>query len=120
MQSRYFSDSYAQARERFLAAAKAVAARMASYPIEARGARDEALSTDVALIGDAKAERLLIMTSATHGAEGFCGSGCQLACWTMRRCWRARAIPAWPCCWCTRSILMAFRGLRAPTRATST
>ena len=84
-----FSDSYAQARERFLAA-KAVAARMASYPIEARGARDEALSTDVALIGDAKAERLLIMTSATHGAEGFCGSGCQLACWTMRRCWRAR------------------------------
>ena len=46
-----------------------------------RGARrpDEALSTDVALIGDAKAERLLIMTSATHGAEGFCGSGCQLA-----------------------------------------
>lgn len=79
MQSRYFSDSYAQARERFLAAAKAVAARMASYPIEARGARDEALSTDVALIGDAKAERLLIMTSATHGAEGFCGSGCQLA-----------------------------------------
>ena len=38
MQSRYFSDSYAQARERF-AAAKAVAARMASYPIEARGAR---------------------------------------------------------------------------------
>ena len=57
----------------------AVAARMASYPIEARGARDEALSTDVALIGDAKAERLLIMTSATHGAEGFCGSGCQLA-----------------------------------------
>ena len=52
---------------------------MASYPIEARGARDEALSTDVALIGDAKAERLLIMTSATHGAEGFCGSGCQLA-----------------------------------------
>lgn len=79
MQSRYFSDSYAQARERFLAAAKAVAARTASYPIEARGAQDEALSTDVALIGDAKAERLLIMTSATHGAEGFCGSGCQLA-----------------------------------------
>ena len=33
----------------------------------------------MALIGDAKAERLLIMTSATHGAEGFCGSGCQLA-----------------------------------------
>ena len=90
---RYFSDSYAQARERFLDAA-CRGARMASYPIEARGARDEALSTDVALIGDAKAERLLIMTSATHGAEGFCGSG--WPCWTMRRCWRARAIPAWP------------------------
>ena len=118
MQSRYFSDSYAQARERFLAAAKWPRAwpRIRSR----RAAPDEALSTDVALIGDAKAERLLIMTSATHGAEGFCGSGCQLACWTMRRCWRARAIPAWHCCWCTRSILMAFRGSRAPTRATST
>ena len=89
-----------------------VAARMASYPIEARGARTRPLSTDVALIGDAKAERLLIMTSATHGAEGFCGSS--WPCWTMRRCWRARSGVA--CCWCTRSICMAFRGLRAPTR----
>ena len=72
-----FSDSYAQARERF-AAAKAWP-RAWPRIRSRRAAPDEALSTDVALIGDAKAERLLIMTSATHGAEGFCGSGCQLA-----------------------------------------
>ena len=93
---------------------------MASYPIEARGARDEALSTDVALIGDAKAERLLIMTSATHGAEGFCGSGCQLALLDDAPMLARARDSGVACCWCTRSILMAFRGLRAPTRATST
>ena len=114
-----FSDSYAQARERFLAAAKAVAARMASYPIEARGARDEALSTDVALIGDAKAERLLIMTSATHGAEGFCGSGCQLALLDDAPM-LARARDSGVALLLVHAVNPGFRGLRAPTRATST
>ncbi|WP_313625051.1 M14 family metallopeptidase [Achromobacter sp.] len=77
--TRYFSDSYAQARERFLAAAEPLAAHIQSYPIEAKGSQGEALATDVALIGDAGAQRVLIMTSATHGVEGFCGSGCQLS-----------------------------------------
>ncbi len=77
--NRYFSSSYAQARERFLAAAGPLASHMQSYPIDAVGSEGEALATDVALIGDAGAQRLLIMTSATHGVEGFCGSGCQLA-----------------------------------------
>lgn len=76
---RYFSSSYAQARDRFLAAASPVATHVQSYAIEPRGSEGEPLATDVALIGDANAERLLIMTSATHGVEGFCGSGCQLA-----------------------------------------
>lgn len=75
----YFSRSYAQARERFAAAARPLAAHFASYAIEPKGREGEALATDVALIGDPRAERLLIMTSATHGVEGFCGSGCQLA-----------------------------------------
>lgn len=77
--SPYFSRSYALARERFLAAARPLATRFASYAIEPKGREGEDLATDVALIGDADAQRLLIMTSATHGVEGFCGSGCQLA-----------------------------------------
>lgn len=77
--NRYFSDSYAQARERFLAAAAPLASHVQSYAIAPTGSQGEPLATDVALIGDADAQRLLIMTSATHGVEGFCGSGCQLA-----------------------------------------
>jgi len=77
--TRYFSSSYAQARDRFLSAAAPLAAHVQSYAIEPLGSEGEPLATDVALIGDANAERLLIMTSATHGVEGFCGSGCQLA-----------------------------------------
>ena len=35
----------------------------------------EALFTDVALLGDRSASRVLLLNSATHGVEGFCGSG---------------------------------------------
>ena len=58
----YFSRSYAQARERFAAAARPLAAHFASYAIDPKGREGEALATDVALIGDPRAERLLIMT----------------------------------------------------------
>ncbi len=34
---------------------------------------------DSVLLGSADAESLLIVTSGTHGVEGFCGSGCQRA-----------------------------------------
>lgn len=77
--SSYFSRSYEEARHRFVLAAKPLATQFQSYVIEPTGRAGEALATDVALIGSPDAERLLIMTSATHGVEGFCGSGCQLA-----------------------------------------
>ncbi|KAG1316746.1 hypothetical protein G6F62_013305 [Rhizopus arrhizus] len=75
----YFPRSYAESRERFLSDAARLGAHVQSYPIEAVGREGEALATDTALIGAAGAERLLIMTSATHGVEGFCGAGCQAA-----------------------------------------
>ena len=77
--SSYFSRSYEEARHRFVLAAKPLATHFQSYVIEPVGRAGEALATDVALIGPSDAERLLIMTSATHGVEGFCGSACQLA-----------------------------------------
>ena len=76
----HFAQSYAEARDKFLAAARARTARISrhTHPSE-RGARGEELSIDLAEIGDERAPSLLLLTSATHGVEGFCGSGCQVA-----------------------------------------
>ena len=73
-----FSDSYAQARAKFLAAAAGAGLAVRSYPHPLPGRDGEALATDVVLDGPANAERLLIVTSACHGVEGFCGSGVQV------------------------------------------
>jgi hypothetical protein len=76
----HFAQSYAEARDKFLAAAAARHARMFRHvhPSE-RGAKGEELSIDLAAIGDPRSQALLLLTSATHGVEGFCGSGCQVA-----------------------------------------
>jgi hypothetical protein len=77
--SEYFADDYAGAREAFIRAADRAGARRASYPHpSARGPAGEALSIDVAMLGPESAEHVLLVLSGTHGAEGFCGSGCQV------------------------------------------
>jgi hypothetical protein len=43
------------------------------------GRDGEALAMDVARDGPADADRLLIVSSACHGVEGYCGSGVQVA-----------------------------------------
>src|SRR5205814_1509909 len=70
----------AEARDMFLAAAAARSAQMFRHvhPSE-RGAKGEELSIDLAAIGDSRSQALLLLTSGTHGVEGFCGSGCQVA-----------------------------------------
>lgn len=75
----FFSANYAQARQRFLAAAHSRSDGVESFLIEASGSSGEALSTDVAWVRPDGARALLVLTSATHGIEGFCGSACQLA-----------------------------------------
>jgi len=78
--SRHFSGSYAEARQKFLATAALVGAAVDSHVLPGqRGAMEEELAMDVARLGAPDARRLLIMTSATHGPEGFCGSGVQIA-----------------------------------------
>lgn len=75
-----FGTSYAEARAKFRAAAAARGIGVQAHVLPgARGAQGEELATDVALLGVRDAERLLIVTSGTHGVEGFCGSGCQVA-----------------------------------------
>jgi len=75
-----FAGSYADARARFLEAARKQGCAVQSFVNEAhKGAEGEALATDVAWHGDPDAEAMLVLTSAMHGEEGFCGSGCQVA-----------------------------------------
>lgn len=85
-----FSRSYAEARDKFLAAAAAAGLAVESHPHPLRGRDGEALAMDVARDGPADAARLLILSSACHGVEGYCGSGVQVA--ALRdAAWRARA-----------------------------
>ena len=74
----YFSTDYTSARSRFLDAAKAADAQMQVYRNPAKGPGGEELTTDVAWVGPTDAERVLVTISATHGVEGFCGSGAQV------------------------------------------
>jgi hypothetical protein len=73
-----FAPSYARARVQFLegAAAAGMAIRSHNHPLP--GVDGETLAMDVALDGAADARRLLIVSSACHGVEGFCGSGVQV------------------------------------------
>ena len=78
--ARHFSQTYAEARRKFhdaLAAHKIEAVHHV-HPA-ARGRDGEDLAMDCALLGPPAAERLLILTSGTHGVEGYCGSGAQVA-----------------------------------------
>lgn len=80
MTNAVFSDSYRQARERFATAARTAGAEVTSHVIPGMTGREgEALATDVVRLGPARARRMLILTSGTHGVEGFCGSAAQIA-----------------------------------------
>ncbi len=85
-----FSTSYAQARVKFLEAAATAGARIESHTHPLPGRAGETLAMDTALDGDASSERLLILSSACHGVEGFCGSGVQVFALHDAE-WRARA-----------------------------
>lgn len=73
-----FSASYAEAREKFLAAAKEARGQLERVAHPERGPSGGDLSTDVAWFGPRDADRVLVMISGTHGVEGYCGSGAQV------------------------------------------
>ncbi|SMG58566.1 M14 family metallopeptidase [Paraburkholderia susongensis] len=76
----FFSQTYAEARDRFIEAAekRAMNVQRADHP-DKLGPNGETLSIDVALYSPEHAKSVLMVTSGTHGVEGFCGSGCQTA-----------------------------------------
>jgi hypothetical protein len=76
--SDWFSATYAEAREKFLAAAAAAGAGVESFRNPALGPKGETLFADAAWLGPEDAKDVLFTCSGTHGAEGFCGSGAQV------------------------------------------
>jgi hypothetical protein len=77
--STYFSNSYAEAREKFLNACVQAGLPTTSYiNPSAQGPSGEELYTDIVHIGPERADTVLVVISGTHGVEGFCGSGCQV------------------------------------------
>ena len=85
-----FSDTYAQARGRFLAAADAAGLTVDSHLHPETGRDGEVLAMDVVLDGPPDAQSLLIVSSACHGVEGYCGSGVQVFALQDTQ-WRAKA-----------------------------
>ena len=80
MVAQYFSDNYFEARDKFLAAANKSGAVIESHRNpNVAGPNGQYIYTDVAVFGDPASPKILMIVSGTHGNEGFCGSGCQIA-----------------------------------------
>ncbi|MGB9098068.1 DUF2817 domain-containing protein [Erwinia sp.] len=70
---------YSAQRARFLSAVERVGGNVTPYPHPLSGPKGEALSTDVAVVGNPAAENLMLIVSGTHGVEGYYGSDSQIA-----------------------------------------
>ena len=75
----HFSQSYAEARARFIDAAGAAALVVQSHAHPLPGRDGEPLAMDVVRDGPADAASMLVVSSGCHGVEGYCGSGVQVA-----------------------------------------
>ncbi|HTR86859.1 MAG TPA: M14 family metallopeptidase [Reyranella sp.] len=83
-----FSESYAEARAKFCAGAATAGGALRSwFNPHAKGPNGELLYLDTARFGPADARHMLVLISSTHGVEGHCGSGAQIA-------WMATGGPA--------------------------
>lgn len=75
----FFSRDYENARRRFRDAASRCGAQQIALPIESKGPHGEALTIDIAVLGNAEARQWVLHSSGLHGVEGFAGSAIQLA-----------------------------------------
>ncbi len=71
------SPTYPIARAAFLAAADAAGATIDTFEHPRRGPEGEPLGIDVAELGPRDAATVVLVFSATHGVEGYCGSALQ-------------------------------------------
>ena len=77
--SRHFAQTYAEARDKFFGAARSRGLGVETHVHPMPGRDGEMIAMDVARDGDLAARSLLVVSSACHGVEGFCGSGVQVA-----------------------------------------
>lgn len=88
----YFSATYAEARSKFLDAAAALDLDVESHLNPNGKTPDgEGLYTDIVRVGEDAAPAKLLIMSATHGVEGFCGSGAQVG---FLKTLKSRTIPS--------------------------
>ena len=81
--AQYFSETYADARKRFVDAVAQQGGTLHSNPLKDQPGRyGETLSTDTAWFGPPDADRVFVSISGTHGQEFFSGAAGQL-CWVM-------------------------------------
>ena len=72
--------SYIEARQRFLSSVAALNGDVTSYRNDrVKGIQAEDLFCDTALIGEDVASKCIVVSSGTHGVEGYCGSALQTA-----------------------------------------
>ena len=77
--ARHFAQSYAEARDKFFSAARSCGLGVETHVHPLPGRDGEMLAMDVARDGPMNAKSVLVLSSACHGVEGFCGSGVQIA-----------------------------------------
>jgi len=75
--SSYFSSNYNEAREKFLDAARAAGGDLYNIQNPEFGPEGESLFMDVAYFEAENNKGALVISSGTHGVEGFAGSGIQ-------------------------------------------
>jgi len=73
----YFAPDYVAARDQFRRLATQRDVQPIAHPIDAKGPGGITLSIDSAYFGDTAPQNLAIISSATHGVEGFAGNALQ-------------------------------------------
>ena len=73
----YFAEDYAGARSMFRGLAQSAGAPLEEYGLSEKGPRGEALTTDIAWLGNPSAGQVLVVQSGVHGVEAFAGSALQ-------------------------------------------
>ena len=74
-----FAHDYSSARVKFREAADSADAEIVTFEHDLTGPDGSQLTTDVALLGNPSARKVMLANSGTHGVEGFCGSGAMVA-----------------------------------------
>jgi hypothetical protein len=73
----YFASTVTQADDKFAAAAANAGAKLERITHPRKGPDGETLQVSVARLGAARATKVLLILSGTHGVEGFAGAGVQ-------------------------------------------